>query len=54
MNNKDDDESFSRTFQFYEDFDSRTSTLTAEEDRLIDAIFERIVFDIFNATVADW
>lgn len=54
VNNKDDDASFSRTFQFYDDFDSRTSTLTAEEDRLIDAIFERIVFDIFNASVANW
>ncbi len=54
VNNKNEKESFSRTFQFYDDFDSQTSTLTAEEDRLIETIFERIIYDIFNATVANW
>ena len=53
-NTLNEEEDFSRSFSFYDDFDSRTSNLTAEEDQLIDAIFEQIIFDIFNATVANW
>ncbi len=48
------EEDFSRSFSFYDDFDSRNSNLTAEEDQLIETIFDQIVFDIFNATVANW
>lgn len=53
-NTLNEEEDFSRSFSFYDDFDSRTSNLTAEEDQLIDTIFEQIIFDIFNATVANW
>jgi len=49
-----EEEDFSRSFSFYDDFDSQTSNLTAEEDQLIDTIFDQIIFDIFNATVANW
>ena len=53
-NTLNEEEDFSRSFSFYDDFDSRTSNLTAEEDQLIDTIFDQIIFDIFNATVANW
>ena len=53
-NTQNEEEDFSRSFSFYADFDSRTSNLTAEEDQLIDTIFDQIIFDIFNATVANW
>lgn len=54
LNTLNEEEDFTRNFQFYADFDSQTSTLTAEEDQLIETIFEQVVFDIFNATVANW
>lgn len=53
-NTLNEEEDFSRSFSFYDDFDARSSNLTAEEDQLIDTIFEQIIFDIFNATVANW
>ena len=53
-NTLNEEEDFKRSFSFYDDFDSRTSNLTAEEDQLIDTIFDQIIFDIFNATVANW
>jgi hypothetical protein len=53
-NTLNEEEDFSRSFSFYDDFNSQTSNLTAEEDQLIDTIFEQIIFDIFNATVANW
>lgn len=54
VNVQDDQFNFNRSFSFYDDFDPRRTTLTSEEPRLIDTIFERIVFDIFNASVANW
>ena len=53
-NTLNEEEDFSRSFSFYDDFNSQTSTLTAEEDQLIETIFDQIIFDIFNATVANW
>ncbi|MGI9543139.1 MAG: LptE family protein [Cyclobacteriaceae bacterium] len=54
VNTENEELDFNRGFSFYEDYDSRSSTLSAEEDRLIEVIFDQVVFDIFNATVADW
>lgn len=54
VNVQDDQFNFNRSFSFYDDFDPRRTTQTAEEPRLIDTIFERITFDIFNASVANW
>lgn len=54
INTLNEEEDFTRSFSFYDDFDSRNSSLTAEEDRLIETIFDQIIFDIFNATVANW
>jgi hypothetical protein len=54
INTQDETQSFSKNFSFYDDYDPSVTDLTAEEPRLIDTIFEAIVFDIFNSTVANW
>lgn len=43
-----------RSFSFFKDFDNATQNLTTVESELIDEIFEQIVMDIFNASVANW
>ncbi len=54
VNTYDDTFDFNnKTFSFYEDFPADQDPSTVEE-RLIDLIFEQIIFDIFNATVANW
>lgn len=42
-----------RTFSFYKDFDNNLNFPTIQED-LEKAIFDQILIDIFNATVANW
>lgn len=53
-NTKDEEQDFNKSFYFYSDFNPRTSSLTAEEGRMIEEIFEQIVIDIFTASVASW
>ena len=53
VNSSNEDENFDRSFSFFADFDN-TETLNAVEDALIEEIFEQIILDIFNATVANW
>lgn len=52
-NKLDPSENFERSFSAYEDYDS-TLSLDAVESSLVDTIVEKIVEDIFNATVANW
>ncbi|MEM1405419.1 MAG: LptE family protein [Bacteroidota bacterium] len=50
------DENFSfenKTFSFFEDFDNDLNITTIEAD-LLNRIFDQIILDIFNATVANW
>jgi hypothetical protein len=42
-----------KTFSFYQDFDSNVNFSTVQED-LEKKIFDQILIDIFNATVANW
>ena len=54
VNNKyPEDNVENKTFSAYEDFDA-TLTLDAVEAGLCDTIIEKLVEDIFNATVAQW
>ena len=53
-NTKKEAESFNRTFSFFADYDPSSTTLTAVEDDLVEEIFEQIIFDIFQASVAQW
>ena len=52
-NRKYPEDDVSQSFSAYEDFDSAQS-LDAVEGTLCETIIEKIVEDIFNATVAQW
>ncbi|MCG6187962.1 LptE family protein [Maribellus maritimus] len=52
-NGADPDLSFEKSFSAYEDFDS-TRSLSDIEDDLVPTIVEKLLEDIFNATVANW
>lgn len=54
INTLDDQFNFeNKSFSFYQDFDNSQS-LTAVENQLIDQIYDQIILDIFNASVANW
>ncbi len=51
------DETFnysSRNFSFYRDFDQNSTNLSSEEQTFVEEIFDQIVLDIFNSSVANW
>ena len=52
-NRKYPEDDVSKTFSAYEDFDA-TQSLDAVESTLCETIIEKMVEDIFNATVAQW
>ncbi len=52
-NKKYPEDNFNRSFSAYADFDS-SLPLDAKEGELTEEIIEKIVDDIFNATVANW
>jgi len=52
-NEQDEKQNFETTFTRYEDYDSRLS-LSSVEDNLIKVISEALVEDIFNKSVANW
>lgn len=52
-NKKYPEDDVDKSFSAYEDFDA-TQTLDAVEAGLCDTIIEKLVEDIFNATVAQW
>lgn len=54
LNTQDDTFNFDKNFSFYDDYNPRSTSLSAVEDQLIETIFEQIVYDIFNASVANW
>lgn len=54
VNTLDENMSFKdKRFSFYQDFPN-DQNLSDIEDRLLRTIFERIIQDIFNASVANW
>lgn len=53
INLENEDFSFNKNFSQFADFDSNLG-LAAVESALIDEIFEQIILDIFNASVANW
>ncbi len=54
INTSDDEFNFdNRSFSFFADFDADQDPASVE-DQLIDEIFDQIIFDIFNASVANW
>ncbi len=52
-NVNDDTFDFERRFSFFVDYE-QSQDLNAIEEDLVDEIFDQIVIDIFNASVANW
>jgi len=52
-NNKNHDEDFDKTFSSFEDFSSSLS-LNDVESSIVPEILEKLMEDIFNATIANW
>lgn len=48
------EQSFERSFSNFDDYNPDTEELSSVEDQLIENIFEQIIYDIFNNTVANW
>ncbi|RLD24040.1 MAG: hypothetical protein DRI71_03745 [Bacteroidetes bacterium] len=53
VNLENEDFSFNKSFSQFADFNSDLG-ITAVENALIDEIYEQIILDIFNASVANW
>ena len=47
-------DSFEKTFSFYSDFDANAQLTGSVLENALDEILERIIQDIFNASVAKW
>ncbi len=54
VNIKDPTFDFDRPFSFFKDFDNNTTNLASDEEAFVEEIFDQIVLDIFNASVANW
>jgi hypothetical protein len=55
LNVQDETYDFSdKRFTFFKDFDQNTEDLSTNEEAFVDEIFEQIVLDIFNSSVANW
>jgi len=53
IDNLDEEENWSQTFSFFEDFDPNTD-LTSIQDDLIERIFEQMLNDVFNKAFTNW
>ncbi len=53
INSKDPTFDFEKRFSFFRDFDQDID-LSANEQEFVEEIFDQIVIDIFNASVANW
>ena len=54
INVHNDQFDFDKQFSFFIDFDQNAQDLSSNEEEFIDEIFDQIVLDIFNASVANW
>ena len=43
-----------KSFSFYRDFNQDTEELSSNEQDFLEEIFDQIILDIFNASVANW
>lgn len=53
LNNVTEDESFTQSFSFFQDFDSSES-LADLQDGLIEEIFNQVTEDVFNRAFSNW
>lgn len=54
INTQDDTYDFSRSFSWQVDFDQNTQDLASNEEDFVNEIFDQIILDIFNSSVANW
>lgn len=54
VNINDDTYDFDQNFSFFVDFDQDSQNLSANEEEFVEEIFDQIVLDIFNSSVANW
>ncbi|MEO9475316.1 MAG: LPS assembly lipoprotein LptE [Cyclobacteriaceae bacterium] len=54
INTQDDQYDFERRFSFFKDYDQNESDLSSNEQQFVEEIFDQIILDIFNASVANW
>ena len=53
VNLKDPTFDFDKSFSFFKDYDNEID-LSANEESFVEEIFDQIILDIFNASVANW
>ena len=54
VNLKDDQFDFEKRFSFFRDYDPNAEDLSSNEQLFLEEIFDQIILDIFNASVANW
>lgn len=54
INTQDDQFDFERRFSFFKDYDQNDTDLSSNEQEFVEEIFDQIILDIFNASVANW
>lgn len=54
VNNKNPDENFEKRFSFYYDYTGSEQLVGSQLTTALEAIYERITQDIFNASLAKW
>lgn len=55
LNTQDDSYDFeNQTFSFYQDYDPEKTDFSVIEPVLVEEIYDAIILDIFNASVANW
>ena len=53
-NVKDETFNYDKKFSFFKDFDQNTVDLSSAEEAFVEEIFDQIIIDIFNQSVANW
>lgn len=53
VNNENDEDNWSQSFSFFEDFDSSTD-LSSVQEELIANIFQQLTEDVFNRSFTNW
>lgn len=54
VNLANESENMKRTFNFFQDYDPRATSLLQVETDMVEVIFDNIIQDIFTSTVANW